>query len=62
MSERASALPCPFCESTDTEVVAPFGSQLMTSQRRCRQCRSYFEAIDNGGARQGSGLDPPTES
>jgi transcriptional regulator NrdR family protein len=50
MSEQAGAPPCPFCQSSDTEPVAPFGSQLMTSQRRCRQCLSYFEAIEDAQA------------
>ena len=38
-------LACPFCESTDVEVVAPWGGQIITSQCRCRACNTYFEAI-----------------
>ena len=36
---------CPFCESTDTELVSLFGSQLLVSQYRCRACKTYFEAV-----------------
>jgi len=36
---------CPFCGARATEQIAPFGSQLLFSQWRCRQCRSYFEAV-----------------
>jgi transposase-like protein len=36
---------CPFCESHDTERVAQWGGQLVTSQWRCRGCGSYFEAL-----------------
>jgi len=36
---------CPFCESRDVELVAPFGGQIITAQMRCRGCNSYFEAI-----------------
>jgi hypothetical protein len=36
---------CPFCNSTHTVVVSPFGSQLLMSQRQCQTCRSYFEAL-----------------
>ena len=36
---------CPFCESSDTELVSLFGTQLLVSQFRCRACQSYFEAV-----------------
>jgi hypothetical protein len=36
---------CPFCDSGDTELVADWGGQLITSQMRCRSCLTYFEAI-----------------
>jgi hypothetical protein len=38
---------CPFCNSSDTELISQFGSQLLLSQRRCRRCRSYFEALSD---------------
>jgi len=36
---------CPFCESEGTELIALFGSQLLTSQYRCAACGSYFEGL-----------------
>ena len=41
----AELVVCPFCASADTVVVSLFGSQLLVSQRRCRACGSYFEAL-----------------
>lgn len=46
------ALTCPFCESQAVERLTLFGSQLMTSQFRCHNCRSIFERVrwrDTGG-------------
>jgi hypothetical protein len=37
--------PCPFCGARDAELVSIFGSQHLVDQRRCRVCRSYFEAV-----------------
>ena len=36
---------CPHCGSSEVEVEALFGSQLMTSQYWCRGCRTVFEHI-----------------
>lgn len=36
---------CPFCDSSETEMIALFGQQMMTSQYYCRNCRSVFEAV-----------------
>lgn len=36
---------CAHCGSASVTRVALFGSQLMTSQYRCEQCRTYFEHI-----------------
>jgi hypothetical protein len=38
-------MTCPFCDSHDIELVAPWGGQIITSQMRCRACHTYFEAI-----------------
>ncbi|HUJ35752.1 MAG TPA: hypothetical protein VLW51_11115 [Solirubrobacteraceae bacterium] len=38
-------MTCPFCDSGDVEMVAPWGGQIITSQMRCRACNTYFEAI-----------------
>lgn len=34
---------CPFCRSTETELLSLFGSQLSTAQYYCRACRTPFE-------------------
>jgi hypothetical protein len=36
---------CPFCHSADTEMIALFGMQLMTTQYYCNHCHSAFEAV-----------------
>ena len=36
---------CPFCGAGDSEIISLFGSQHLVDQRRCRACRSYFEAL-----------------
>jgi transcriptional regulator NrdR family protein len=38
-------ITCPFCDSPDVEVVAPWGGQLITRQLRCRSCNTHFEAL-----------------
>jgi len=37
------AVPCPRCESTDTERIAEFGSTACKALYRCRHCREPFE-------------------
>jgi ring-1,2-phenylacetyl-CoA epoxidase subunit PaaD len=37
------AVPCPFCDSTDTEVRSEFGSTACKSLCWCRSCRQPFE-------------------
>ena len=51
-SERTSAaasgqeeVACPFCGSADVELLALFGSQLLTDQYYCRACRTPFEHL-----------------
>ena len=47
-SERTEkpALPrCPFCDSTNTELISLFGQTLMGSQYYCHTCRSVFESV-----------------
>ena len=44
--QGASALTrCPFCGSADVELLALFGSQLLTDQYYCRACRTPFEHL-----------------
>jgi ribosomal protein L37AE/L43A len=40
-SERVIA--CPFCHSTEVELLSLFGSQLSTDQWYCRNCHTPFE-------------------
>jgi ribosomal protein L37AE/L43A len=37
------AIACPFCHSTDVELLSLFGSQLSTDQWYCRNCHTPFE-------------------
>ncbi len=48
---------CPFCGSTDNEMVALFGSQLLTSQFYCHGCHTVFEAVRHGAAVPEEGAD-----
>ena len=59
-----TAPQCPFCGSTDTELLSLFGSQLLTDQRYCRTCHTPFEHIarDDEDAAQAApdiGEQPP---
>lgn len=44
-TEESPEPACPFCGAQDSEPVASFGLSLMTTLRRCRVCRSDFEAV-----------------
>ena len=39
---------CTFCGSANTELESLFGSQLIVSQFRCRDCHAYFEGVREG--------------
>lgn len=39
------AVSCPFCGSTEVELLALFGSQLLTDQYYCRACHTPFEHL-----------------
>jgi ring-1,2-phenylacetyl-CoA epoxidase subunit PaaD len=43
--EASPTVTCPHCGSEDTEVIAPWGGQIITAQLRCRACNTYFEAV-----------------
>ncbi|WP_157506441.1 hypothetical protein [Ktedonobacter racemifer] len=43
--QRESAVACPFCASTQTELDALFGQQLLTVQYYCHACHTPFEYI-----------------
>ncbi len=53
LSEEWDEVACPFCGSTDSEMIALFGSQLLTSQFYCHGCHTVFEAVRHGA--------PPSE-
>lgn len=36
-------VPCPHCESTDTELLSQFGATSCKSLYRCRNCKEPFE-------------------
>lgn len=36
---------CPHCDSTEIELLSPFGGQLLTAQYYCRACRTPFERV-----------------
>jgi DNA-directed RNA polymerase subunit RPC12/RpoP len=45
-SKAASVgVACPFCGSTNVELLALFGSQLLTDQYYCSACRTPFEHL-----------------
>jgi len=47
IGQSPDPVTCPFCSSTETDLVSEFGSQALLSQHRCQACRSYFEAVRN---------------
>jgi len=56
------AMTCPFCDAQNVERVGQWGGQLITSQWRCRECGSHFEALredfdDHAAARVTSSSD-----
>ena len=37
-----NTVKCPWCESTDTEVVSPFGGTVSEISMKCDDCKSTF--------------------
>jgi transposase-like protein len=56
----APTTACPFCGSGAVERVGQWGGQLITSQWRCGDCGSYFEALreDYAAARVTDSSEP----
>lgn len=52
-------IACPFCESTDNELLSIFGQTLLGSIYYCRDCRTAFEAVrfDDKDLQQGARSD-----
>lgn len=42
---ESKAVICPYCGSSDTELFALFGQQLLTVQYYCHACHTPFEHI-----------------
>lgn len=40
-----AGVECPYCGSTDTEMMSLFGQQLLTAQYYCNRCRTPFERV-----------------
>jgi hypothetical protein len=51
----ASAVPCPYCGSADTERSAVFGPFHMSEAYTCRACLSPFSRIKWGNEPAGDG-------
>jgi transposase-like protein len=56
-------MTCPFCDSAHVERIGQWGGQIITSQWRCLECSSYFEALrddfaDQAAARVTSSSEP----
>ncbi len=59
METRGREIACPFCKSTDTEMISLFGMQLMTTQHYCHNCHSAFEAVKWEEPKQEAKSDKP---
>jgi ribosomal protein L37AE/L43A len=46
---RERVVACPFCHSTEVELLSLFGSQLSTDQWYCQQCHTPFERFRHDG-------------
>ena len=44
-SGMPASVPCPFCDSDDSDPFATFGGQASTAQYYCNACRTVFEAV-----------------
>lgn len=40
---RSQNVPCPRCDSTDTELISHFGSTACKAQYQCKACQEPFE-------------------
>jgi len=43
--EKKAEISCPFCGSTNTELLSLFGQQLLTVQYYCNSCHTPFERV-----------------
>ena len=45
ISDAPKPVSCPFCHSSDTELMSLFGQQLLTVQYYCNSCHTPFERV-----------------
>jgi transposase-like protein len=45
MAVTPVSITCPFCDSSDTELMSLFGQQLLTVQYYCNSCGTPFERV-----------------
>lgn len=45
MPEESARVVCPYCDSSDTELISLFGQQLLTLQYYCRACHTPFDRV-----------------
>lgn len=53
---------CPFCRSVAVERISQWGGQIITSQWRCLECGSYYEAVREEFAKDSAGGSGATDS
>ena len=54
---ETKVVTCPYCASTNTEMYALFGKQLLTMQYYCKSCHTPFEYVkDDAALRDGASL------
>ncbi|WP_456238398.1 PaaD-like zinc ribbon domain-containing protein [Priestia abyssalis] len=45
LNSKQSAIHCSFCDSTNVNLLSPFGTAQLVSQHYCNSCHSVFEYI-----------------
>jgi transposase-like protein len=45
ITNQQSDIHCPFCDSAAVELFSLFGSQLLTTEYYCNNCRTVFENV-----------------
>ncbi len=45
MNQKSDLVACPFCGEMNVELFSLFGSQLLTTEYYCHNCRTVFEQV-----------------
>ncbi|MEO6887537.1 MAG: hypothetical protein ABI456_00815 [Ktedonobacteraceae bacterium] len=53
---------CPYCGSTETELFALFGQQLLTVQYYCNACHTPFERVKDDDVLEAAGQSWPSQA